>query len=261
MWADCDRLPEVSASEVVMPYMGLDHKARRTRMRFEPTPAAIDAGRASFDLQLDPGTEHHLYCTVTCESDGEPLPDRMSYEAALRENNAARRTWLGGHCTVVTSNPLVNLWLDRSVSDLSMLTTMLPTGPYPYAGVPWYSTTFGRDGIITALEFLWVDHSLARGVLTFLADTQATEVDRQNDAEPGKILHEIRFGELTHFDERGKFKPGHELRTIKKIAPKKTGTRIRYWADFDIFEVGSWRSRIFAVSLMMNGSGSRKVFL
>ena len=178
--------PEVGAAEVVLPYMGLDRRARRTRVHFEPTPSAIDAGRASFELQLDPGTEHHLYCTVTCEADGEPVPGRISYEAALRENNAARRTWLGGHCTVVTSNPLVNLWLDRSVSDLSMLTTMLPTGPYPYAGVPWYSTTFGRDGIITALEFLWVDPSLARGVLTFLAANQATEVDRAERRRAGQ---------------------------------------------------------------------------
>ena len=188
--------PDVSAAEVVMPYRGLDGVTRRTRVAFDPKPTSIDAGRASFELQLDPGTEHHLYCTVICEADSEAPPERLTYEAALRENNAARRAWLGGHCTVVTSNPLVNLWLDRSVSDISMLTTMLPSGPYPFAGVPWYSTTFGRDGIITALEYLWVDHSLARGVLTFLAETQATEVDRQNDAEPGKILHEARHSEM-----------------------------------------------------------------
>lgn len=192
-----DRLqPEVTADEVVMPYIGRDRHLRRTRVHFKPAPNAIDAGRASFDLQLDPGTEHHLYCTVTCECDDVAPRPRITYEAALNDNNAARRTWLGGHCTVVTSNPLVNLWLDRSVSDLSMLTTMLPTGPYPFAGVPWYSTTFGRDGIITALEFLWVDPSLARGVLAFLAATQATQLDPQNDAEPGKILHEARHSEM-----------------------------------------------------------------
>jgi glycogen debranching enzyme len=192
-----DRLqPEVTAHGVVLPYLGRDRRLRRTRIHFDPQPIAVDAARATFELALEPGSEQHLYFTVVCETDDEPQPPRITYETALRDNNEARRAWLGGHCTVVTSNPLVNLWLDRSVSDLSMLTTMLPTGPYPFAGVPWYSTTFGRDGIITALEYLWVDPSLARGVLTFLAATQATQLDAQNDAEPGKILHEARHSEM-----------------------------------------------------------------
>jgi glycogen debranching enzyme len=188
--------PEVSADSVRLPYRGRDGRMRRTCIRFEPAPQAIDVGRAAFDLRLDAGTEHHLYCTVTCECEGESAPPQLSYETALRQNEAKRKGWLGGHCSVVTSNPLVNLWLDRSASDLSMLTTQLPTGPYPFAGVPWYSTTFGRDGIITALECLWVDPSMARGVLAFLASTQATEMDPQRDAEPGKILHEARHSEM-----------------------------------------------------------------
>jgi glycogen debranching enzyme len=193
--------PEVSAHEVVLPYKGRDARLRRTRIAFEPAPRSIDAGRASFDLRMDPGQEHHLYCTVLCECEGEPPVRTMPYAAALRESGATRATVLGGGCVVQTSNPLVNLWLDRSVSDLGMLTTQLPTGPYPFAGVPWYSTTFGRDGILTALEYLWVDPSMARGVLAFLAATQATGHDPERDAEPGKILHEARQSEMAHTRE------------------------------------------------------------
>jgi glycogen debranching enzyme len=193
--------PEVVAGAVVLSYRGLDNLTRRTRVEFDPPPDRLDTGRASFDLRLEPGNELHLYCTVRCECEGEAPAPRVTYHAAMRENNAARDAWLAGHCHVTTSNPLMNLWLRRSVADLSMLTTHLPTGPYPFAGVPWYSTTFGRDGILTALEFLWVDTTMAAGVLKFLADTQAREVDAANDAEPGKILHEARRSEMARTGE------------------------------------------------------------
>jgi len=193
--------PEVGQAEVLLPYRGRDGRLRRTRVHFEPAPRGLDAGRATFDLRLDPGQEHHLYMTVMCEAEGAPLHQAMPFHSALHENNAARTLHQGGRSTLQTSNPLVNLWLDRSVSDLEMLTTYLPTGPYPYAGVPWYSTTFGRDGILTALEYLWVDPSMARGVLAFLAATQAQEWDPERDAEPGKILHEARKSEMAHTRE------------------------------------------------------------
>jgi glycogen debranching enzyme len=193
--------PELSGTGLLFAYRGLDHRLRRARIEFDPPPTHVDTRRACFDLRLEPGSEHHLFCKVRCECEGEPPPPPVTYHAALRDHGAARQAWMAGHCKVTTSNPLMNLWLRRSVADLALLTTQLPTGPYPFAGVPWYSTTFGRDGIITALECLWADTSLARGVLSFLASTQAREHDAHRDAEPGKILHEARRDEMANTGE------------------------------------------------------------
>ncbi|WP_427911718.1 glycogen debranching N-terminal domain-containing protein [Ramlibacter sp. MMS24-I3-19] len=193
--------PVVGPEGVTFGYRGLDGATRRTRLHFDPAPDALQPRSAAYDIALEPGEERHLYITVTCEREGERQPPTIRYEQAFRACAQSRRRGREDVCQATSSNPLVNLWLDRSASDLEMLTTQLRTGPYPYAGVPWYSTTFGRDGILTALEYLWIDPGLARGVLEFLADTQATQRDPERDAEPGKILHEARDSEMARTGE------------------------------------------------------------
>ena len=97
---------------------------------------------------------------------------------------------------VRSEGPLFTAWMERSRADLALLTSDLPTGPYPYAGIPWFSTPFGRDAVITSLQTLWLNPRLARGVLAFLAAHQAHDKSAFLDSAPGKIMHETRKGEM-----------------------------------------------------------------
>jgi glycogen debranching enzyme len=188
---------ETSGAGLLLAYRGLDGLTRRTRIHVRPRPARTSSSGVEFELTLAPGVESHVYVDVACEIDGQPATANLPVSYADALQHAQREgEHNGSDCRIRSPNEVFNRWLDRSRSDLYMLTTRMREGPYPYAGVPWFATEFGRDGIITAREFLWVDPSLARGVLAHLAATQAREKDPARDAEPGKILHEARHGEM-----------------------------------------------------------------
>ncbi len=188
-------------NELRLAYRGLDHVVRRTRIVFDPPPLRLTAGRADFKLVLPPGGQSHSYVTIICEEGGKPAVVATDYFSVFTEAGQARSSRIGMRGKIVTSNPLFNFWIDRSAADLEMLNTVMAAGSYPYAGLPWYATTFGRDGIITAHECLWLAPAMAKGVLAFLAAHQATALDPEKDAEPGKILHEARRGEMAALDE------------------------------------------------------------
>jgi glycogen debranching enzyme len=192
--------PVAGRGTAVLGYEGLDGRKRRTQLAFSPTPAELTDSLALFRLHLPPRGEQTLEVTVSFES-GREVPRPLGFVKALERSAAEVEARRACCATVGTSNERFNDWLDRSSSDLQMMITETPHGLYPYAGVPWFSTVLGRDGIVTAYETLWLDPALARGVLAFLAATQAKEADPENDAEPGKIVHEIRKGEMTALGE------------------------------------------------------------
>jgi glycogen debranching enzyme len=186
-------------ADVALDYKGLDGVKRETALHFDPRPSRLSVNTATWHCELAPQETCSLFVSVSCNTPVEPRLKKF-FPGLLAHRRAMRRTTMS--CTSIeTSNNIFNEVLCRSMADLNMLMTETSQGRYPYAGIPWYSTTFGRDGLITAMQMLWIDPRVARGVLRRLAHYQATTVDPLNDAQPGKILHEMRGGEMAALRE------------------------------------------------------------
>jgi len=217
--------PCIENGEVSLAYIGLDNVARGVRIAFSPTPTKLLAGRADYSVELPAQACVSIYLSVAVQVEARPgaaspgvdvsqpthgvseahlsqidtarpRVGRAAVRAALVDAHLVMRDRRRVSARVRSSNPLFNAWIDRSLADLGLLTTDLATGPYPYAGIPWFSTPFGRDAVITSLQTLWLQPGLARGVLRFLAEHQAREASAFRDAAPGKIMHEMRKGEM-----------------------------------------------------------------
>ncbi len=186
---------------VTFTYASLDGLARATRICFEPEPDLLTVNRARYAFELAPKERRAITVKVHCLAGDAARVGDERFFSAMRRARKALLDASGRAATVETSNSLYNEVLCRSMSDITMLMTDTLQGPYPYAGIPWFSTAFGRDGIITAIEMLLIDPDIARGVLRFLAAHQADGEDPLADAEPGKILHETRQGELARLGE------------------------------------------------------------
>jgi len=194
------REPETGPDCVALGYEGLDGITRRTRIHCEPAPKSVGPVEMKFLLELKPKATVAFKLETSCEN-GRDRGRSTPYIQALRRANSEMHAATHSFPRLASSNSRFNDWILRSADDVEMMTIGNREANYPYAGVPWFSTVFGRDGIITALETLWLEPTLAKGVLNFLAETQATEIDPETEAEPGKILHELRRGEMANLRE------------------------------------------------------------
>ncbi|HYN63161.1 MAG TPA: glycogen debranching N-terminal domain-containing protein, partial [Candidatus Limnocylindrales bacterium] len=196
------RLPTIlSERGALLRYVGLDGVVRRTRLGFSMSPKAIDDGEAIFQLDLADTRAITIDVSIGCESGTARRGSVRGFELAADKAQGHLVHVSRGSAGLTSSNALFNEWVDRSTTDLAMLTSQTDEGLYPYAGVPWFSTVFGRDGIVAAMQTLWVAPRIARGVLGHLAAYQADRLDPMRDAEPGKILHEVRQGEMATLGE------------------------------------------------------------
>ncbi|MBS3652210.1 amylo-alpha-1,6-glucosidase [Pseudaminobacter sp. 19-2017] len=184
---------ETAPDAITFRYDGLDQVVRRSVIAFSRTPDDLARGRAEFTITIPNRGREVIYVEVGKD---HAVPGRERFRAAAARARWAMRSKRRHGALVYSSGRVFNDWLTRTRADIALLTTELETGPYPYAGIPWFSTAFGRDGVISAMQMLWLNPGLARGVLTFLASHQATETSPFSDSEPGKIMHETRKGEM-----------------------------------------------------------------
>jgi glycogen debranching enzyme len=189
----------VDERTICLAYRGRDDRVRSTNIRFSLSSQSISSHSAQFLIELARGAVADL--CIEIGADVRDLPGLERFTIAARRLSSSMQERLARGASISTSAPLFNQWIEKSHSDLALLTTPLPTGPYPYAGIPWFATQFGRDAIITAMQTLWVNPELAAGVLSFLASTQAQETSAFRDSQPGKIMHETRRGEMATLGE------------------------------------------------------------
>jgi glycogen debranching enzyme len=191
--------PEPTGRGIAFAYDGLDGRRRTSVIAFSEAPWRITPSRADFMFPVTPGRRVDLFVEIGPTNGSRP--DATRFRAALTAARRQVRIFKDRGAKVTASDGAFNAWLDQSRVDVAVLTTERQTGAYPYAGIPWFSTPFGRDGIITAWQMLWLDPSLAKGVLAFLAANQAQHVSAFDDATPGKIMHETRRGEMAAMRE------------------------------------------------------------
>jgi glycogen debranching enzyme len=191
--------PEVGGDFLGFRYRGLDGRLLQSFMRFSDPPTRITAGGARWEFRLSPHAPRVLEWEI---QPGAPSGRTLiRFDEAHEMMAAQHRDWIG-RCSRWNTVPRdFGSVLARSVDDLNALHLHLEGRRVPSAGIPWYATIFGRDSLITALETLPLNPDIARETLRYLARYQGEKMDRFTEEEPGKILHELRGGEMARARE------------------------------------------------------------
>jgi glycogen debranching enzyme len=183
-------------------HRGRDGVMRRTLVSFSRAPDTFSNSTVSFRLRMEPQGVASVVVRVQPQVGDTVEPMDEDFDRALDRLAASYRDWEQSSTQIETDNELFNRDLLRaSRNDVRTLLERTEFGLVPDAGIPWYAVPFGRDAIITALQTLSYNPAIAEGTLRFLAAYQGKELDPFKEEEPGKILHELRRGELARLEE------------------------------------------------------------
>lgn len=182
--------------KMVISYMGVDDVQRETEIRWSESESRIDLdGKIIFRISMQPKETKQIVFTITPRY-ADQITNSSSFETALKELKLSYESWMKDTTRVNTNlSEFANLY-NRGVRDLRMLMTDIGFGEVPVAGLPWFAVPFGRDSLITSLFMLPLNPNYVKGTLRTLAAYQGEKIDSWRDEQPGKIMHEIRFGEL-----------------------------------------------------------------
>jgi glycogen debranching enzyme len=196
--------PSLTRNTAEFSYTGIDGIRRSTLISFNHKPSQVTETGAHFSLSLKRGASMMLEARIEARheqtADGKLSVPRGFGDALKRRRKEVAQV-VDGFARITTSNQLANSLLERSLSDLAALSTVNGRGYYVMGGVPWFATLFGRDSIITGMSVLPFAPEVAGGILRTLANLQGSENNKQRDEQPGKIVHEIRGGEMANTGE------------------------------------------------------------
>ncbi|WP_409252315.1 glycogen debranching N-terminal domain-containing protein [Bacillus sp. SCS-153A] len=183
-------------------YEGADEIKRRTSVKWDTQHSkATEEGEVSFSLTLDHEESKSITFMVAPKEGEETNRVHLTPGEALEKLKASYSEWENSMSSVETDYMPLQRLVDRGTDDLRVLLTDIGYGRFPVAGLPWFGVPFGRDSLIAALQMLAFQPEVAKGTLLTMASLQGTKVDPWRDEQPGKIMHEIRYGELANTDQ------------------------------------------------------------
>jgi len=194
--------PSKVKNGIVLGYLDKDGLRRETELKILTGEGEIYKDRIELSFKLEHKQEKKLTIGIIPRIEIQKLINKniISFERAQKKLRSNYKKWEADSLIISTDNENFNQVIKRSLSDLKLLLTDLGEGFIPIAGIPWYAVPFGRDSIITSLQTIVVNPKIARGTLRTLACFQGKKVNEDREEEPGKIMHEIRFGELAHLN-------------------------------------------------------------